>query len=114
VITQLLTHGRIRRGYLGIVGQTRPLGRRLVLFHKLAKEQAVAVMSVDDNGPAKRAGIRKGDIIIGVDDHEVTNMDDLFHYLSEWQPGERVTITVIRRKEKISFDLMPVEKTSVT
>jgi S1-C subfamily serine protease len=110
VITQLLAHGRVRRGYLGIVGQTRPLGRRLVRFHKLTKEQAVQVMSVDDHGPAKQAGIRKGDILIGIDEGEVTSMDDLFHYLSEWQPETRITLTVIRRQEKISFDLIPATK----
>ncbi len=110
VITQLLAHGRVRRGYLGIVGQTRPLGPRLMRFHKLTKDQAVEVMSVEDNGPSKQAGIRKGDIIIGINEHEVTNMDDLFHYLTEWQPQSNVTISVVRRKEKISFDVIPVTK----
>lgn len=110
VITQLLTHGQVRRGYLGIVGQTRPLGPRLKRFHKLTKDQAVEVMSVDDHGPSKQAGIRKNDIIIGLNDHEVTNMDDLFRYLTEWKPGNTVTITIIRRKEKISFDVIPATK----
>jgi S1-C subfamily serine protease len=110
VITQLLTHGRIRRGYLGIVGQSRPLGRSLVRFHHLTTEQAIEVVSVDDNGPAKRAGIRKSDILIGINDREITSMDDVFRYLTEWQPGETVTLTIIRRKEKLFFDLVPATK----
>jgi len=110
VITQLLANGRIQRGYLGIVGQSRPLGRSLVRFHHLNKEQAIEVVSVEDQGSAKQAGIRKGDIIIGLNDRDVTSMDDLFRYLTEWQTGEPITLTIVRRAEKLSFTLTPATK----
>jgi S1-C subfamily serine protease len=46
VVSQLLTHGRVRRGYLGIAGQQRPLNRRLVRFYNLPRDYAVEVLSM--------------------------------------------------------------------
>ena len=52
VISQLIAYGRVRRGYLGVVGTTRPVDRRLVRFHGLAADRAVEVVSLDPDGPA--------------------------------------------------------------
>ncbi len=112
VVSELLTHGRIRRSYLGIIGQARPLHRRLVRFHKLTKDQAVEVMAVDSNGPAAQGGIRKGDIIIRVEDQEVVSMDDLHRFLTKWPAEKRLTLTAIRGSEKIFLYLTPLEARS--
>ena len=55
VIPQLLQHGRVRRGYLGVAGQTQELHRRVVLAYELPQASGVRVMSVEANSPAARA-----------------------------------------------------------
>ena len=109
VVSQLMTHGRVRRGFLGIAGQNRPLGRRLVRYHELEQEQAVEVVTVEASSPAAAAGLKPHDIIVGFNEQTVSSMDDLLRYLAEWQPGERVMLTIVRREQKLEMDVAPVE-----
>lgn len=109
VISQLLTSGRVRRSYLGIVGQPRLLDRRIVRFHSLQNDRAVEVVSVDPDGPARKSGIREQDIIIAVSTKNVTSIDDIFRTLSEWPIGKTLDVTVVRGKEKLNISVVPVE-----
>src|SRR6185295_909041 len=67
VVTQLLREGRVRRGYLGIAGATVPLPRRYARHFALANSHAVRVESLEPDGPARRAGLEAGDLIVGFD-----------------------------------------------
>ena len=71
VVSQLLLHGRVRRGFLGLAGRAQPLERRVVRFHHLAGEYAVEAISVDRRGPAGRAGLREGDLIVAINGQSV-------------------------------------------
>lgn len=109
VVSQLITHGRVRRGYLGLTGRQRPLGRRLVRFHNLADERAVEVVSVESDGPARKAGLREGDLVVALNEQAVTSIDDLHRFLAEWPINGPVTLTVVRGKERLAVDVMPAE-----
>jgi S1-C subfamily serine protease len=109
VVSQLLTHGRVRRGHLGIAARDRQLDRRLVRFHKLAEEYAIEVLSVERHGPAKQAGIRRGDLIVAVDEQAVGSINDLHRFLAKWSPGNTVKLTIIRGRERVEIDTMPFE-----
>jgi S1-C subfamily serine protease len=109
IVPQLLAHGRVRRGYLGIGATLRPLEKRLVRLFNLSKEYAVEVISIDLKGPAAHAGIRMGDLIIGIGGQEVATVDDLHRFLTEWPFGSQVAITVIRATEKLHLVIVPIE-----
>jgi S1-C subfamily serine protease len=112
VVSQLLTHGRVRRSYLGIVGQIRPLSPRLARHHNLLARQAVEVVSVDPEGPCGKTGIRSGDIIVGIQEQVVSSMDDLHRFLTEWPAGRPLTLAIIRpgrAGERSSFEVTPRE-----
>jgi S1-C subfamily serine protease len=109
VVTQLLTQGRVRRSYLGIVGHGRVLDRRIVRFHQLIKDQAVEIISLDPKGPAKQAGITERDIVVAVGGREVRSIDDIFHILAEWPVGKAVAVTIIRGKEQRDIEVIPTE-----
>jgi S1-C subfamily serine protease len=109
VVSQLLSQGRVRRGYLGIVAGTRRLDRRLVRFLGLSKDLAVEVVSVDPNGPAGQAGIEVGDFLISIGDRQVATVDDLHRFLTEWPVGSPVKLTIVRGKEKTEFEVVPAE-----
>lgn len=99
----------MRRCVLGIAGRTRPLGKRLVRYHSLPMDQAVEVMSVDPAGPAAKAGLRERDILVRFDGRRIESIDDLHRFLTDHRLGEPATITVVRSKEKIDIEIVPVE-----
>ena len=75
VIPQLLQHGRVRRAHLGVGGSTVPLHRRVVLAYGLAQSHGVRVSSVETDSPADRAGVREGDVIVGLDGVDIASVD---------------------------------------
>jgi S1-C subfamily serine protease len=109
VVSQLLSHGKVRRAFLGIAARPRPLDRRLVRYHGLSGDHAVEVLSVDPKSPAGRAGMRINDLIVSVNDQRVASVDDLHRFFGEWPIGEPVTILVLRGKDKRNLTVIPVE-----
>jgi S1-C subfamily serine protease len=107
VVPQLLARGRVERGFLGVIGYRRQLDRRLVRYHQLAKEYGVEIVSLDPSGPARKAGMQTGDIIVSIHGREVTSPDDLFRFLSEWPVARPVTVTLLRRKSKFDLEVEP-------
>jgi len=109
VASRLLRDGRIRRSYIGVVAQTAPLNRRLVRFHDLAVESGVVVLSIEGNSPVQRAGLREGDVIVGLGSKPVGGIDDLHRLLSDLPAGVSTEVTVLRRTEKLVIALVPEE-----
>jgi S1-C subfamily serine protease len=112
VVSQLLAYGHVRRGYLGIGAQQRPLDRRLVRFYNLPAELAVEVFSVEPKGPAWAAGVRAGDLILAINGQQVTSVDQIHLFLSEWPIGLSVKLTIIRGKDKMEVEVSPAEARS--
>ncbi|MGZ4207651.1 MAG: S1C family serine protease [Actinomycetota bacterium] len=81
---QIIQTGHASRPFLGISGDNAP------------NSAGALVQSVVSGGPAQRAGLRPGDIVVAVDGTKVSSMDDLIAALSTHQPGQSVTITYIR------------------
>jgi S1-C subfamily serine protease len=102
VVGELLTRGKVQRAYLGLAGQVRPISRRLQRFHDLTTATVVEVVSVEDGGPAKRAGLRRGDLIIALNGIGIATVDDVHRLLAGQSPGIQVTLSILRggkRKE---------------
>jgi len=109
VLPQLVADGRVRRGYLGIAGQSRPLERSLVLALGLTGGHAVEVVSVSRESPAGRAGLRPGDLIIAINETGVGCVDDLHRFLATWPIAEPATLTLIRGRQRIRLPIIPIE-----
>ena len=77
VASQLLTRGRVARANLGFAGQQRPLDRRLARTHQLSTLQAVEIVAVEARGPASRAGLWEGDLLVAVNGRPVGTVDDV-------------------------------------
>lgn len=110
VAMQLMKEGRIRRSHIGIGGHTIPVPRRIARHYQMAKDTAVRVMSVEEGSPAARSELREGDVIIEFGPHPIAAVDDLHRLLTPDRIGSRVSVTVIRRIEKVVMDIIPVEK----
>ncbi|HZR63618.1 MAG TPA: trypsin-like peptidase domain-containing protein [Terriglobales bacterium] len=109
VASRLLTHGRIRRAYIGVEAQTVPVHRRVVRFYDLPKETGVIVVGVQDASPAQMAGVREGDVIVSFNDQPVAGVDDLHRLLTDTQVGAAASITLIRRTERLHLVITPEE-----
>ncbi len=107
VVPQLLAHGRVQRGFLGISGQTRPIDRRLALLHNLPEATAVLVVVVENQTPAAQAGLHEGDLIFSADDMPVTSIDDIHRFLAHWSPGKPISLGILRGTEKLSKIVSP-------
>jgi S1-C subfamily serine protease len=113
VASQLMTQGRVRRGYLGIAGRARRVSRMMARYHNLSREQVVEVIRVEPGGPAGQAGIREGDLIAAIGEQQVRSPDDLHRALSRWSAGQTVRVTVIRGQERVPVEIMPTEAAAV-
>jgi S1-C subfamily serine protease len=106
---RLIRDGAIRRSHIGVAGQNTPLPRRVVRFHALPVESGVLVAAVEPNSPAARAELQSGDIIVAFDDHPISAIDDLHRILTEEQVGAQARLTVLRRTERLTLEIIPGE-----
>ena len=109
VLTQLLTKGRVLRGYLGIAGRERPLDRRLVRHLGLATERGVEIARAEKDGAADAAGLRSGDIILGLAGRPVQDIPDLQRVLGEIPVGQSVQMEILRRTTLEHVSVIPTE-----
>jgi serine protease Do len=98
VMEQLTKTGKVRRGQLGVMIQ--PMTAELASQFGLSEARGVLVNAVADNGPAAKAGIRRGDVIIAFNEQPVTDGNSLRNQIAGTAPGTQVRITVVRDKHE--------------
>jgi S1-C subfamily serine protease len=109
VVGELMTTGRVRRGWLGIAGQNRPLGRELVRRLGLVHASGVEISGFDERGPAARSGMRVGDVVVGADERAVANVDDIHRALQKWPIVNALKLRVVRDQKLVDIEVMPAE-----
>jgi len=109
VAGRLIRDGRIKRSYIGVVGQTISLPRNVVRFHALEQERGILVLSVEPASPAAKAGVRERDFIVSFDGQRVAGIDDLQRLLTDVRIGALTRLVVLRAAEKVEITVTPVE-----
>ena len=71
----------------------------------LSVTQGAYVASVTDGGPAAKAGIKEGDVIVKIDDQDIVSADGLILAVRSYEPGDTVKVTVVRGDEEKTFDV---------
>ncbi|MEJ2663284.1 MAG: trypsin-like peptidase domain-containing protein [Spirochaetia bacterium] len=107
VAGELISHGHVSRGYLGIAAQTRPISRFLQRRLMLDVKNIVEIISVEPDSPAEGAGLAGGDLIYGLDEYEVGTVDDIHRILARWKPGRRIIMKVIHAGQKRELSVIP-------
>ena len=107
IVGTLMTHGRVRRAYLGIVGGPRPLPPRLAA--ELGRRTCVEVVEVVDSGPAARGGLRPEDLIVSVEGVPVEGVDDLQRLMVAELIERPVRVGAVRQGREVSLELVPCE-----
>jgi serine protease Do len=96
IATQLKTTGKVTRGRIGVVIQ--PLTKELAESFGLPKPGGALVSSVEKGGPAEKAGIEAGDVILRFDGKPVASSEDLPRLVGTTKPGTRATVQLLRNK----------------
>ena len=109
VAGRLIRDGRVRRARIGIAVQTVPLPAGVTGRKGSERRGGVLVVGVEPDGPAERAGLEEGDLILGLDGHAVGGIDDLHRLLAEERVGIKVPMRVLRRPEILTLQIVPVE-----
>jgi S1-C subfamily serine protease len=110
VLGELIQHGRVRRGYIGMSGQTAPVPRRHARAAGIENASGAMIASLAPDGPAALAGLMSLDIIVAADGEAVTGVDDLIRLLTAERIGRAVAIDVLRRGMLRRFDVTPQER----
>lgn len=109
VVGELAAHGRVRRAWIGVAGQTIALPRRLASSIGAAS-RAVRILEVERDGPAALAGLSPGDALIALDDRPVAGVDDLVRRLDAGAIGRAVEAAVLRGSSVRRAALRPQER----
>jgi serine protease Do len=100
VIDQLLEYGETRRGWLGV--RIQEVSKEIAEVEKLKKPEGALVASVGENSPAKKAGLKAGDIILEFDGKKINTMRELPKAVAGTAVGKSVVLKIWRNKKLIS------------
>ncbi|PMQ01943.1 MAG: serine protease [Dictyoglomus sp. NZ13-RE01] len=97
----LIRDGRVRRSFLGILGQTGVLPPLLREKFNLNQEGCVIVLRVAPFSPSYKAGLQEEDVIIQIENTIINGIDDVHKVLTYTPPGTKVNVRVIRERKKL-------------
>ncbi|WP_018915751.1 Do family serine endopeptidase [Vreelandella zhanjiangensis] len=103
ILDELVTQGRVIRGWLGIEAQA--LSRELAASFGLRTPQGVIVAGVVSGGPADKAGLEPGDILLSVDGKTVLDARATMSNIASIEPGTSLPLTIVRSGERIDVTL---------
>jgi S1-C subfamily serine protease len=104
VVSALLEHGRIRRGYLGI--RTQPVRLPKPLVEEVGQETGLLLVSIESDSPAEAASLVMGDTILAFDDQPIRHFDDLLSLLNSAEAvGKEISLRILRAGEVQTLDL---------
>jgi S1-C subfamily serine protease len=110
VVTTLQTHGRVRRGYLGVATQQVPLNAALAQAASVSQEAALLVVTIEGESPAEKGGLLMGDIIITVNGQPATSVDALRAALGSTAPGQPLAVRALRGGQPLETSLIVGER----
>jgi serine protease DegS len=108
VMQQLLKNGRVIRGWLGLAGQD--MTQELAKSFNLKETKGVLISGVLGGGPADKAGIKPGDIIIKVDDQEQKNASEILNYIATLSPGNKIVLSGWRGENEFKTEVTVAER----
>jgi serine protease DegS len=108
VLEDIIEHGRPLRGWLGI--QAQPITPDIARELKLATTAGTLVTAVAPDGPAQKAGLQPGDVIMAVDDKRIGEARDAMVAVLSHRPGAHIKLTVLRDGQELTLTATAIER----
>src|SRR5262245_39007056 len=109
IVASLLTEGRVRRAYIGVAGMPAPLPPTLA--QRTGQQLGLRVLEVVSDGPAARAGIKEGDIIVTAGRQPIAGAQSLQRLMLADSIGSNLPITAVRNGALVDVIVTPTELT---
>ena len=110
VLSELIRHGRVRRGFIGVAGQTAAIPRVQARAAAIGNASGAMITGLEAGAAADSAGLQTLDVIVRVDGEPVTGVDDLIRLLNADRIGRDVVFDVLRRGRMRTFNVRPQER----
>jgi S1-C subfamily serine protease len=108
IVEEILSNGQVTRGYLGI--RTQDVSAGIAESLDLPVEEGVAIVSVEPGSPADDAGLQAQDVIVGIENADVTNSGELLEALRQYSAGDTVTVKLYRNGDQMNVDVTLAER----
>ena len=109
ILPQLLKHGRVIRGYLGLHVRQVPVAPELRAKFALEQKSGVEVLMLEEDGPAQNAGLWIDDILVGFGGKPVASVDDLHRMLTQLPVDLPAKVSVLREGRLVERTAVPTE-----
>ncbi|MBC8287734.1 MAG: Do family serine endopeptidase [Nitrospinae bacterium] len=94
IVDELIRYGKVRRGWLGV--SVQELDAQLLRHFKLDRQKGILVAGVAENSSAGKAGLKRGDIILAIDDHEVKDRSDFRGRMASYTVSSSIRFSILR------------------
>ena len=109
VVGELLTHGKVRRAYLGLGAQARPVRPAAQRQFQLPGPTVLQVLTLEPGGPAERGGVREGDFLLGLGGKPVASVDDVHRLLRDVPAGSHIRLDILRGDTRLQAEVVTGE-----
>jgi S1-C subfamily serine protease len=110
VLAELMAHGRVRRGFIGVIAQQAPIPPEFAKTSGVQQPSGVWVAKVESGGPAAQAGLQDGDLILSADGRATTGLDDLLKALDHASIDRPAEFELIRAGRRLKLSITPRER----
>jgi len=108
VLEGLVRDGQVTRGWIGV--EPIELNADLAETFGIKQTEGVIITGVLQNGPAFKAGLKPGDVLLAVGEKDVRNVSELLTLIAAQTPGSAVKMRIKRRDADLSLDVTPAQR----
>lgn len=103
VMDAIIKNGQVVRGYIGV--EPQDITPELAESFGLKKTNGAIIAGVLKGGPADKAGMQPGDILVSVEDKAVADMADMLNQIAQLSPGKKAKMVVLRRNQETTLNI---------
>jgi serine protease DegQ len=108
VMDAIIKSGHVVRGWIGVEAQD--ITPDLADSYSLTQQSGTIIAGVVRNGPADRAGVKPGDILLTVQGKPIANTNNMLNVIAQLPPGEKARLTVMRRNKQATLDVLVAKR----